>query len=222
VKPKRIIILRHGQSTSNANGFAVVDPTPNFKVELTPLGVQQAQNAGQELQLIIENESIFFYNSPYLRAKQTFLEINQYFINNNSTTREDVRLRELDHSFNLNRDELRSELKLKDEFGDFYYRPLRAESLSDLFNRLDSFINSMFRAFEKSDFPQNVIIVSHSFTIRIFLMRWFHLTIEEFESLQRPKNCSKYIFELNEQNQYVLQSPLLNRKGNNLLHNQQL
>jgi broad specificity phosphatase PhoE len=222
VKPKRIIILRHGQSTSNANGFAVVDTTPNFKVELTPLGIEQAKTVGHQLQLIINKESIFYYNSPYLRAKQTFFEIKQFFLNNSTTIREDVRIRELDHSFNLNRDELRSELKLKEEFGDFYYRPLRAESLSDLFNRVDSFVSSMFRAFEKSDFPQNVIIVSHSFTIRIFLMRWFHLTIEEFESLQRPKNCGKYIFELNNKGQYVLQSQLLNRKGNNLSHNQLL
>jgi broad specificity phosphatase PhoE len=213
VKPKRIILVRHGQSTSNANGFAVHDSTPNFKIALTELGIKQAQKIGHDILKIVSNESIFYYVSTYLRAKQTLLEINNILVKNTSITREDVRIRELDVISNYGSDQIRNELKLNDEFGNFYYRPNQAESLSDLYNRVDSFISSMFRGFEKPNFPQNVIIVSHSFTMRIFLMRWFHLTIEQYESLQKPKNCEIYIFELNNQGKYEIQTELINRKG---------
>jgi broad specificity phosphatase PhoE len=40
-----------------------------------------------------------------------------------------------------------------------------------------------------------VVIVSHGMTIRLFLMRWFHWTVEEFETLRNPKNAEIIIME---------------------------
>jgi broad specificity phosphatase PhoE len=43
--------------------------------------------------------------------------------------------------------------------------------------------------------PQNTLIVSHGITIRLFLMRWFHWTVEEFECLRNLDNCEYYILK---------------------------
>lgn len=37
--------------------------------------------------------------------------------------------------------------------------------------------------------PPNVLIVTHGLTIRCFVMRFMHLTVEQFENLANPKNC---------------------------------
>jgi hypothetical protein len=50
-------------------------------------------------------------------------------------------------------------------------------------------------------------------TLRMFLMRWFHWTVEEFETLRNPKNCEIVEMKLNpETNNYQLNSDLKRRK----------
>ena len=72
---------------------------------------------------------------------------------------------------------------------------------------------TLFRDFEKPDYPENVIIVSHGFTIRIFLMRWFHWSPEEFEELVNPGNGE--VIELHFDpliQKYQLKSKLIRKK----------
>ena len=40
-----------------------------------------------------------------------------------------------------------------------------------------------------TDRDRNVLIVSHGLTIRCFVMRFMHLSVEQFESLANPQNC---------------------------------
>ena len=75
----------------------------------------------------------------------------------------------------------------------------------------------MTKQFEDPNHADNVIIICHSFTLRIFLMKWYNLTIKQFESLKRPKNCDKYIFELSDKGQYELTTPFVNKKGELLI-----
>ena len=36
---------------------------------------------------------------------------------------------------------------------------------------------------------ERVLIVTHGLTIRCFVMRFLHLTVEDFEKIQNPDNC---------------------------------
>ena len=76
-------------------------------------------------------------------------------------------------------------------YGHFYYRFNGGESCADVYDRISNFFDSLFRDFEKKDFPKTCAIVSHGMALRVFLMRWFHLTVEEFELLKNPMNCSR-------------------------------
>jgi broad specificity phosphatase PhoE len=63
MKPKRIILVRHGESQANA------DPdhhefTPDYAMHLTDTGRQQARKAGEQIAEVIGNESIRAYVSP--------------------------------------------------------------------------------------------------------------------------------------------------------------
>jgi bisphosphoglycerate-dependent phosphoglycerate mutase len=60
MKPKRIILIRHGESESNAdkNQRAMV---PDYAVNLTSKGQKQARQAGKEIREMIGAETLFVY-----------------------------------------------------------------------------------------------------------------------------------------------------------------
>ncbi|GMG19466.1 unnamed protein product [[Candida] boidinii] len=71
-RPRLILLLRHGESEGNKDK-CVNQYIPNHKVPLTKKGHTQARLAGLELKKLVdfEKDSILFYTSPYLRARQT-------------------------------------------------------------------------------------------------------------------------------------------------------
>ncbi|HMP92274.1 MAG TPA: histidine phosphatase family protein [Phnomibacter sp.] len=188
MKPNRIILVRHGESEGNIdrNTYAVKQ---DYKLLLTPQGIAQADIAGRQLRQIIGDERLLFYVSPLWRTRMTFEHIAKHFDESRYRWKEDPRLRE--QEWGHFRD-LKANITIDDErnkFGTFYYRIKDGESCADVYDRMSDFLHSLYRDFEKPHFPPNVVIVTHGMTMRIFLMRWFHWTIEEFETLRNPRNC---------------------------------
>lgn len=221
MKPDRIFIVRHGQSQGNVNK-SVYKTTPDYALQLTDTGKSQAQITGE----IITNElptnpTVQFYVSPFWRTRQTYLgivkAITSRAVNKSPIIRyyEDPRLREQEWGQNLG-DEGGYNAKIeeyRDRYGHFYYRFRDGgESCADVFDRVSDFMNTMFRDFKKSDFPRNVIIVTHGMAMRVFLMRWFHVSVEEFESWSNPKNGEYYLLERGDNEKYVLKTPLRTHK----------
>lgn len=98
---------------------------------------------------------------------------------------EDVRLREVEHGLgDVEEQEL---LRLIHSY--FFYRLADGgESPADSFDRISTFLESMMRQVRRKK-KQNVLIVSHGLTIRCFVMRFLHLSIEEFNLMRNPRNC---------------------------------
>lgn len=210
MKSHNIFLVRHGESVGNVNK-SIYNDLPDYALELTEKGREQADNVGKELSKIIpNNESVHFYVSSLWRTRQTFLQIQKYF--NNYSYYEDPRLREQEWCTNLESTEEYRELieEYRDNYGSFYYRFIKGgESCADVYDRVSDFLNTLYRDFEKPDFPRNVIIVSHGMAIRVFLMRFFHCSVEEFETWRNPKNCEYFKLELNEAtDKYTLVTPL--------------
>ncbi|MBK7311909.1 MAG: phosphoglycerate mutase family protein [Sphingobacteriaceae bacterium] len=63
MKPKRIISIRHGESEGNVDKM-VYNQKPDYTLELTQKGLNQALEAGKRLKEIVKDESLFFYVSP--------------------------------------------------------------------------------------------------------------------------------------------------------------
>ena len=74
--PKRIILIRHGQSLGNVDETAYCS-IPDWKIPLTSDGQQQSVEVGKSILSIIGSNEvpIFYYCSPYLRTKQTLSNI---------------------------------------------------------------------------------------------------------------------------------------------------
>lgn len=205
MRPKRIILIRHGESEGNIDQ-SIYHKKPDYAVELTEKGQEQAIDAGEKIAFLIEDESVCVYSSPFYRTRETLQGIEQtvYF----EWKREDPRLREQEWSGRLLDSEIYNKRKeivqARDDYGSFFYRFDSGESCADVFDRVSSFFDTLHRDFRKDDYPENCVIVTHGMLIRVFLMRWFHLTVEEFEALRNPPNASITILENQGNGKYKL------------------
>lgn len=210
MKPKRIILIRHGQSEGNADKD-LLETTPDYALNLTSEGVEQARQAGLVIKQLIGQESLYVYLSPYYRTRQTFQYMQESFQENVAKAYEDPRLREQDWG-HLRDSELNEDIiQERREFSTFYYRIPDGESGADVYDRVSIFLETLYRDFQKSDYPENTLIVTHGMTLRLFLMRWFHWSVEEFENVRNLQNCQIVIMEKGEHDRYVLVTELARR-----------
>lgn len=199
MRPKRIILVRHGESFGNIDKSQYAH-TPDFKIGLTDLGSQQAIEAGNKISEIIDDESIYTYCSPWKRARETYDGINAAIERNVTRYIEDPRLREQDWGHFKETEFLEKENKARKDYGKFYFRLEDGESCADVYDRMSTFLETLHRDFRKTDYPKNALIVTHGVTLLVFCMRWFHWTVEEFELVKNPKNGQVVILEWDQEN----------------------
>jgi broad specificity phosphatase PhoE len=213
--PKFIYLIRHGQSEANVN-WDLLKTVPDWKIPLTDFGRQQAVTAGiyikddlvHEFPKGIDPPEIAAYCSPYERTKQTWHTVwrllfdgihthtgrikdllhKPYYVHIASETF-DPRLREQDWGNYKDADVSKKIEEERDKFGTFFYRIPDGESGADVYDRLSTFMDTLWRDFDKPDFPRVCLIVTHGLTMRLFLMRWFHWSVEYYETVRNPYNC---------------------------------
>ncbi len=176
MKPQRILLVRHGNSEGNVdkNQYKTV---ADYALNLTPEGIAQARQAGKEIKNIVGSEPMYVYLSPYYRTRQTYAYIKESIEANVVKAIEDPRIREQDWG-HLRGPEVNEEIiKERDQFSTFYYRIPDGESGADVYDRVSTFLETLHRDFDKPEYPENVLIVTHGMTLRLFLMRWFHWTV---------------------------------------------
>jgi len=123
---------------------------------------------------------------------------------------EEVRLREQDHGNYQHYEEMRQTQEERAAYGHFFYRfPNGGESAADSYDRVSLSLESMFRSFDRDEVPDVCIIVAHGLLCRLFLMRWFKWTVEEFEAQVNLKHCEILVMDREQGQQYfALKTPL--------------
>ncbi|MCQ9163444.1 MULTISPECIES: histidine phosphatase family protein [unclassified Arthrobacter] len=184
--PRQIIMVRHGQSAANQDQ-SIYNRIPDYRIPLTEVGVEQARKAGERIRRQLDGQKVAVYVSPYLRAYQTLeaLELGELV----DRTMEEPRLREQDWANFQNPAEIADQKELRNAYGHFFYRFREGESGSDVYDRVSSFLETLHRRWSEPDFAPNTLLVTHGLTMRLFCMRWFHWSVEYFESLNNPGNA---------------------------------
>ncbi|CAF0994871.1 unnamed protein product [Didymodactylos carnosus] len=202
--------MRHGESQGNQDS-SIYSTIPDHAIGLTQRGEQQAHQAGLELKTLMKNETIFFYVSPFHRSKRTCELISQAFEQKQViSVREDPRIREQEWG---NFQELASRAAIvieRQKIGRFFYRFKDGESGADVYDRVSSFMDSMFREMDNHAMSEhNICIVSHGLFMRLFLMRFFRWSVEKFHTLENFDNCGYCILEKDEKTgSYYLKTEL--------------
>ncbi|PIA39354.1 hypothetical protein AQUCO_02600067v1 [Aquilegia coerulea] len=214
--PKRIILVRHGESQGNLDGSAYTT-TPDYKIPLTSLGLNQAQNAGNKILRVVsedgvsENWKVYFYVSPYERTRMTLREMGKSFPKKKIVgVREECRVREQDFGNFQVEERMKVIKQTRERFGRFFFRFPEGESAADVYDRVSSFLESLWRDIDNNRLHQdpcdemNLVIVSHGLMSRVFLMKWFKWTVEQFEHLNNLGNCEFRVMQLGPGGEYSL------------------
>lgn len=201
--PNNIIIVRHGESIGNIDK-TVYERTQDHLLPLTDLGIQQAISAGKSLKTIVSG-TLYAYVSPYTRTRDTFKGLVQGISDSDLQikVREEPRIREQEWGHLYTEEESDLKKSSRREYSKFFYRMDDGESGADVYDRISSFLGTLFRDFEKMDESSDVIIVTHGLTLNLFLMRWFHWSVEHFNRLKNPGNC-EYVVISRDGDKYVI------------------
>ncbi len=191
-RPVRIFLLRHGQSVA-AVDESLQEDVPDMELPLSPEGVEQAEEAGIRLRYALGSEGFTVWSSPFKRAMETashMLKATRIPEETWPSVRADVRLREQDCGVFEEKKRALSiseQKKRRWEFGAWYYRFESGENGAEVYSRVESFIGSLHRHYqrrvegplaEEEGAPRNVVIIAHGVVLRMFLMRWFKLSID--------------------------------------------
>ncbi|KAJ4837072.1 hypothetical protein Tsubulata_008449 [Turnera subulata] len=209
-RPRRIILIRHGQSEGNVDE-AVYTRVADPKIPLTDKGRAQAKECGKKMREMIERDGaddwkVYFYVSPYRRTRETLQNLAQAFERSRiAGMREEPRLREQDFGNFQDREKMRVEKVFRQLYGRFFYRFPNGESAADVYDRITA---KGFRETLRADIDigrfqppgersqnMNVVIVSHGLTLRVFLMRWYKWTVQQFEGLHNFNNAGMIVME---------------------------
>lgn len=83
------------------------------------------------------------------------------------------------------------------QYSRFFYRFENGESSADVYDRVTVFEDHLVRDMQAGRFrpDDNVVIVTHGLTLRVFLTRWFHWTVVDSERVGNPANCQPLVLE---------------------------
>ena len=218
-KPRLIIIIRHAQSEGNRDK-TIHQNTPDHKVSITSEGHEQARQAGEKLrQLLRHDDTLHFFISPYKRTRETTEDILSGLCSNEPVPSpfqrshikvyEEPRLREQDFgNFQPGTEEVERLWRERAEYGHFFYRIPNGESGADVYDRITSFNGSLWRRFSEDDMASVAVLVTHGLCSRVFLMAWYHYSVEFFEDLRNINHCEFLVMKLGDNGRYVLQNQL--------------
>ena len=179
-----IKLVRHGESLANAGALSPQE-VGDHKIGLSDRGKQQAETAGRLLGPGFMERALI-YCSPYQRTRETLAGLlrGAGVPVNGRRIFEDPRLREVEHGYV----DVDQQEQLRQTHGTFYYRFQGGESPADCYDRTSAFLESLMRQVNRKQAGE-ALVVTHGLTIRCFVMRFLHLTVEQFDSLANPANC---------------------------------
>lgn len=205
--PLEVVFVRHGQSEANVvhkidkeggehnPHLEDVNIRPDWQQRLSPLGVQQAQNAGRWIKEHLGGVESFDarYVSPFLRTRETAahlggLDLGEWTIDDR------VAERSWGVYGSVARAEQRSQFPLTakmQEATPWYVRFDGGESMPDVYGRFRDFQGTLHR--EQAD--ARVIVVSHGDFMNVVRYGMERLRPEQWEAMDRDprytiRNCS--------------------------------
>ncbi|KAI9807153.1 MAG: hypothetical protein M1825_005871 [Sarcosagium campestre] len=194
---------------------------PDHRVRLTPEGRKQAEEAGFRLRRLLRpDDKLHFFTSPYTRTRETTEGMLNALTSDEPSPSpfkrqtikvyEEPRLREQDFgNFQPCSAAMERMWQERADYGHFFYRIPNGESAADAYDRISGFNESLWRQFGEDDFASVCVLVTHGLMTRVFLMKWYHFSVEYFEDLRNVNHCEFVVMQRDAGSQkYVLENQL--------------
>mmetsp|Transcript_13618 Transcript_13618/g.31293 ORF Transcript_13618/g.31293 Transcript_13618/m.31293 type:complete len:340 (-) Transcript_13618:100-1119(-) len=197
--PRRIILVRHGESEGNCDKSLYRDTADNL-IELTDEGVRQAQAVGHRIKRLIGDDSIHLFVSPFERTLQTLRNVRLALEENVRHTYVEPRLREQEFG-NLQGDDFAQYRAEQARIGRFFYRFPTGESGADVYDRTKAWWDeTVMRINARPGYEQvdALVVVTHGLTMRLILMQLFGWSPNTFSSVWNAENCEMYVLQMDE------------------------
>jgi broad specificity phosphatase PhoE len=167
----------------------------DYQTPLSKRGWEQARAAGRRIDEVMPPPDKIFV-SPYLRTNQTLAGfVEGGFTIGSANIVQESRIREQEHGLSLLYSDWRvfhalhpEQKQLYDQQGPFWYQYPQGESVSDLQDRVRSFMNTLVREYA----GQTAYLFSHHLTklsIRSLLERWSPEEFLRVDDEEKPINC---------------------------------
>jgi len=196
--PRRIVLVRHGESEGNADNTLYRTKADNL-IELTRAGIEQATAVGHRLKALLGHDRVFLVISPFERTMQTARCLRKAIEPNIVHTQIEPRVREQEFG-NLQGDEFKAFRTQQQSIGRFFYRFPTGESGADVHGRTCSWWEGWVRqvnlrpGFEHAD---ALVVVTHGLTMRLILMQLYGWSPNTFSTVWNAGNCDMYVLKLN-------------------------
>lgn len=207
--PKKLVIVRHGQSEQNValdllqedleKVLAEQTKIRDADIELTQRGLYQAQQTG----IALAKAGVFdiCFSSPYKRTMQTAKAIVQQFSYPLNIFK-DNRIREKEfgrlHGYptELIRQYYPEEFSDRERDGKYWYRLPRGENYPDVEMRVHMFLDKLVRDFG----GKQVLVITHQVPFKIFRGLFQHLDEESILGLEDTPNCGVQEYHIDTSN----------------------
>lgn len=208
---KQIYFVRHGESMANVD-LNEYKNKPDHAIELTPKGIEQAENTGrffaQHFQKMKDDlgymPHVRLWQSPYLRTRQTadgiLSQCNEFI----ESRREDTMLVEQQFGLfdGLTEEEQQQMYPIEYQHychnlthnGKYWASFPQGESPFDVDKRTRLMQGTFARDAEKHGI-EHIIVVSHGITTRVMTMRYLHESYEYYNNERNPANGSVRLLE---------------------------
>jgi broad specificity phosphatase PhoE len=199
--------MRHAESQEDVDK-TVYAHTSDLNVALSSNGEKQSTNVSSRLAGRIDGKQVHFYISPGLRLRQTYNLMTTHFPKTLSSTFtvEPLIIKQFWGDVTVKN---RREVEIaRYKEGVLVYRFPNGESGLQLVSRFKLFVENLRNDFQREDFPDNIVILTHGFEMRVFLMVWFDWSTSYFESLANPRNCEMVTLSLQTDGSYKLEDAL--------------
>eukprot|EP01113_Clastostelium_recurvatum_P037018 TRINITY_DN5370_c0_g1_i1.p1 TRINITY_DN5370_c0_g1~~TRINITY_DN5370_c0_g1_i1.p1 ORF type:complete len:583 (+),score=91.49 TRINITY_DN5370_c0_g1_i1:29-1777(+) len=192
--PKRLVIVRHGQSEQNA-ALDLMQPdidtlagVRDADIRLTEIGEWQAQQCGRYLATTPQFDVCF--TSPYTRTIQTAEHIISQLPYKLKLHKENwLREKEFGHLHGLTPAQVKAkfpqeyEIRVRD--GRYWYRFPGGENYCDVELRLHCFLEKLSRDYA----GRNVLVITHQVPYKMFSAQFQHLDEAGVLGLEAVSNC---------------------------------
>ena len=215
----RIVLVRHGESEGNVDA-RIHATTADHAIGLSARGREQALEAGTRLDALFtdlygsieEAPWIRVWVSPYRRTRETAAAIAERAGHWVRDTREHILLCEQQFGLfdGVPEEELPARFPaewahydLCSRFeGRFWARMPLGESRFDVAQRVHQAFGTFHRDAVEHGI-QDLVVICHGVTLRAFVMMWFGLSPEWFESESNPGNCAIRLIDAGRDRGYV-------------------